>query len=218
MGQALSNARMEFLSDPVIEPKTKPSGTGDRPDRRSEILDVAARQFASIGYLETGMRDLARILGIKSASLYYHFPSKDALLLDLCRIGITELLSYLDNVMAQDMPLEERLLTLFQAHLSMLRHRGDYLVVYMRHRRHLPPEVAAPLLSLHRSYQERIDLCIERAQDQGLAKPQLSIPNVHVLLVAFMRQLNDLFLEQRDIELDILCRDTAHIIARGLST
>lgn len=206
------------MKDPVIEPTVKTSGTGERQDRRSEILDVAARQFASDGYLETGMRDLAKLLGIKSASLYYHFPSKDALLLELCRIGIIDLVSYLDDVMAQKMALEQQLLTLFNAHLAMLRHRGDYLVVYMRHRNHLPAEALDQLAGHHRAYQRKIDLCIEQAQQEGLAKPQLSIDNVHVLLVAFMRQLNDLFLEQRDIDLDILCRDTAHIIARGLST
>jgi AcrR family transcriptional regulator len=47
--------------------------------RRAEILARATEAFVSHGYAGTSMADLARAIGIQKASLYHHFPSKEAL-------------------------------------------------------------------------------------------------------------------------------------------
>ncbi|MFN3847315.1 MAG: TetR/AcrR family transcriptional regulator [Paracoccaceae bacterium] len=48
-------------------------------DRRDEILRLATEAFVTHGYAGTSMADLARAVGVQKASLYYHFPSKQAL-------------------------------------------------------------------------------------------------------------------------------------------
>lgn len=50
---------------------------------REEILDAASRLFTEQGYAGTSTREIALAVGIKQASLYYHFPSKEALLAEL---------------------------------------------------------------------------------------------------------------------------------------
>ncbi|MFH7026424.1 MAG: TetR/AcrR family transcriptional regulator [Heteroscytonema crispum UTEX LB 1556] len=46
---------------------------------RWRILDEAERLFRASGYNTVTMRDIAREVGIRQASLYYHFPSKEQL-------------------------------------------------------------------------------------------------------------------------------------------
>src|ERR1700682_2531562 len=48
-------------------------------DRRQEILSAAARLFASEGVVSTTVRDIGRVAGILSGSLYHHFPSKESM-------------------------------------------------------------------------------------------------------------------------------------------
>jgi AcrR family transcriptional regulator len=52
--------------------------------RRSEILDAAATLFASSG-LRTTLRDIADASGILAGSLYHHFDSKEAIIIELVR-------------------------------------------------------------------------------------------------------------------------------------
>ncbi len=48
-------------------------------DRRTTILDSAERRARAGGYYGFSFRDIAEDVGIKSASVHYHFPTKEAL-------------------------------------------------------------------------------------------------------------------------------------------
>ena len=46
---------------------------------REKILDCAINLFSEKGYTETSVRELAMAVGVKEASIYNHFPSKNAI-------------------------------------------------------------------------------------------------------------------------------------------
>lgn len=60
------------------------------PDTRKLILKRAERYLQDAGYSSFSFRDLAADLGIKSASVHYHFPSKEEL-------GVALLQNYQDK-------------------------------------------------------------------------------------------------------------------------
>ena len=63
-------------------PRLRPtSNAGVAP--REEILDAAAGLFVSQGLAATTTRQIAERVGIRQASLYYHFAGKDEILLEL---------------------------------------------------------------------------------------------------------------------------------------
>src|SRR5215469_11960705 len=51
-----------------------------QPDTKQRILAIAGELFARQGYTGTTIADIARELGTTTAALYYHFPSKAAIL------------------------------------------------------------------------------------------------------------------------------------------
>ena len=51
-----------------------------QPDTKQRILAIAGDLFARQGYTGTTIADIARELGTTTAALYYHFPSKAAIL------------------------------------------------------------------------------------------------------------------------------------------
>jgi AcrR family transcriptional regulator len=56
----------------------QPQVESPRP-RKEEILDIATSLFAERGYEGTSMNDVAERVGMRKASLFYHFTTKDAL-------------------------------------------------------------------------------------------------------------------------------------------
>ncbi|WP_416978850.1 TetR/AcrR family transcriptional regulator [Streptomyces sp. T028] len=59
------------------------NGTGS--ERRAELLQIAAGLFATRGYTQTTVRDIADEAGILSGSLYHHFSSKEDMLDEILR-------------------------------------------------------------------------------------------------------------------------------------
>jgi AcrR family transcriptional regulator len=61
-----------------------PAVNGERPQgTRERILDIALDLFIDKGYEKTSLREIAEELGFSKAALYYHFASKDDILLAL---------------------------------------------------------------------------------------------------------------------------------------
>ena len=55
---------------------------------RDEILAVAAHLFVDQGYAGTSTRDIAEFVGIRQASLYYHFAGKPEILAELLEMTV----------------------------------------------------------------------------------------------------------------------------------
>ncbi|MFD7072620.1 TetR/AcrR family transcriptional regulator [Nocardioides sp. NPDC059952] len=55
---------------------------------RDEILDVAAELFVNRGFAATSTRDIAEKVGIRQASLYYHFAGKPGILAELLELSV----------------------------------------------------------------------------------------------------------------------------------
>jgi AcrR family transcriptional regulator len=66
-------------------------GPAARYGRREQLLEVAVELFATKGYSETTMRDIADATGILAGSIYHHFASKEAMLDEILRGFLTDL-------------------------------------------------------------------------------------------------------------------------------
>jgi AcrR family transcriptional regulator len=77
----------------VKEENTKKNRRGSQviprsDNRREDLLDASARLFGAHGYASTSVRDIANAVGMLPGSLYYHFKSKEELLLAVHREGV----------------------------------------------------------------------------------------------------------------------------------
>lgn len=71
-------------------------------DTKQRILEIAGDLFARKGYTATTIADIAAELGTTTAALYYHFPSKQAILAGLLSGPIASYSRLLDSLDSGD--------------------------------------------------------------------------------------------------------------------
>ena len=76
------------------------------PSSRQRIVDIARRLFIEEGYLGVSMQQIADIAGLRKASLYHHFRSKESLFADVMAELMDRILRDFAEVDLDDEPIE----------------------------------------------------------------------------------------------------------------
>ncbi len=125
-------------------------------NRREALLDAAAAMFAAKGYDGTSIRDIAGAVGMLPGSLYYHFKSKEELLLAVYRKGVARFEAAIDAALGKTAAEPwQAIEAACAAHLSILLDGGDYArIVSPEFVRSFPPDMV-PVLNAERDRYER---------------------------------------------------------------
>jgi AcrR family transcriptional regulator len=138
-GKARHDATCKWKDAMSVVPLSR--RTPPSPRRRSaEIIGAVARVFAERGFHGASTQDIADVLGIRQASLYYYFPSKEAALELVCLRGVEGFFETASEIAASQLTATEKLRRLIAAHLSPLVDRGDYMRVFLNERQYLSRE------------------------------------------------------------------------------
>ena len=103
-----------------------------RSDRRVEIVEKAAHLFGTKGYGRTSMRDIAAAVGILPGSMYYHFPSKEALLAAIHEEAVDRSVAAVQAAVARHTDPWDRLEAAAAVHLELLVKGGALAAVVGR--------------------------------------------------------------------------------------
>ena len=134
---------------------TQPARAPRQDNRRDRLLDAAAARICRHGYHATSMRDIARAAGMLPGSIYYHFESKEALLIAVYAEGVRRIAARVDAaVEARSTPMK-RLEAACVAHLEMLLADSDYAQVVVRVLPGDVPDARAHLAALRDDYEAR---------------------------------------------------------------
>ena len=149
-----------------------------RQRRSAEIIDAAARVFAERGFHGASTQDIADVLGVRQASLYYYFPSKEVALEMVCARGVEGFVENAIRVTERKASAAEKLAGLIQSHLAPLRDRADYVKVFLNERRHLPAESRRRIGRLSRAveriFEDVIRAGVQRREFRSDLDPRLA--------------------------------------------
>ncbi|MCL4747363.1 MAG: TetR/AcrR family transcriptional regulator [Burkholderiaceae bacterium] len=105
-------------------------GRAPRSDNRLPLVrDAAAKLIRHNGYLATTMREIAAMAGMLPGSLYYHFSSKDELLVAVYAEGVRRISAPVACALALERDPWSRLEAVCAAHLDALLGGNDYAQV-----------------------------------------------------------------------------------------
>ena len=135
---------------------------------RREILDAAARLLRSQGYKATTLRDIAEEVGIRAASIYYHFESKEEIASTVMNEGVDWVFDAVTATLVQ-MPasasINDRVTAAIAAHLNALHKHSDYTSAAMKSYADAPE----PVRQLARQHRRRYESIWIRLIDDAVA-------------------------------------------------
>ena len=150
----------------------------DTPSRRRrapEIIEAAARVFAERGFHGATTQDIADVLGIRQASLYYYFSSKEAALELVCLKGVEGFFDAAKAIAAEKETARQRLLLLIKSHLCPLDDRATFVKVFLNERQHLPSESRRRIGRWSRGLERIFEQVIREGIAEGEFRPDLDV-------------------------------------------
>ena len=158
-----SPARRVRSGAPALPPRPATDGT------RGRILLAGLGLFAEHGFHGSSIRDIAAGASVQSASLYAHFPSKEAILAELVLAGHEEHHTRLVTALLESgTDPRDRLAALVGAHVQA---HTDYpmLAVVANNEMHaLSPTAAAPAAAVRRRSEALLAEVLAMGNEQGV--------------------------------------------------
>ena len=168
---------------------TTAQGVGDSKAARTRarILRVGARELAQRGYGGASLRLIATESDLQLGSLYFHFSSKDELVLEVLREGVDAALDRVveaARALAPEATGETRLRTAMRAHLEALHASHDRAAAVVWMTETMPSEVRRQ----HRLYARRYSTwwltLLTELQERGELRTDIAPNTMRDVLIA----------------------------------
>ena len=141
---------------------------------RETILREAATLFATKGYAESGLREIADKAGMRASSVYHHFSSKEQIYEEIIRIAVERTAQAVRAELASlpaDANVRQRFEAALRGHLHALHSNKPFTSTNAHSRIKLPHEVDAVIGKMRAAYAGFWRALIDEAQAVGALRP-----------------------------------------------
>jgi AcrR family transcriptional regulator len=153
----------------------------DARRNRARIREAAEAVFAAEG-ASASTEQVARRAGVGVGTVFRHFPTKETLVEEIVLARVGRLVEEADALAAKGDPTTA-LLAFFKRTMEEAEAKKTYAEVLAGG--FVEVESVAP--ELHRRLQQRIEELLERAQEAGIVRYDVGVPEVMALLVGAVR-------------------------------
>lgn len=164
----------------------EPTAGGKAARTRERILAAAAHELAGHGYGGASLRRIAEAAGLKVGSLYFHFPTKDDLVVAALADGVDSARAALLDAIAAvpaDASPTQRLAATVAGHLDALHASDDRAAAVVRMVETLPPH----LREQHSQHERRFARVwldeLERGRCDGVVRDDVDLRVLRDLVV-----------------------------------
>lgn len=100
------------------------------PDKHQRILDAAVKVFASKGFFQSKVSEIAREAGVADGTVYLYFKSKDDLLISIFEVKMREAISRFREAALGEQDARSRLERLIRMHLAEFQADPELAAVF----------------------------------------------------------------------------------------
>jgi AcrR family transcriptional regulator len=166
-------------------------GEQKKPAARStleRLLEAAATLFAERGYAAASTREIAEILGIRKASLYYHVENKEDLLYNICRISLGQIQADVAGALESIIDPRERIDMLIRTHMAtLLRDRVAFIAVGEMH--FLSGQRLTEVIALRDGYEDLVRRVLREGRRAGVLRDDISVKYLCLILLGLLNRV-----------------------------
>jgi AcrR family transcriptional regulator len=140
------------------------------PDVRDAIIDAAVQLFKQNGYEATSLNYIMDAIGMTKGAFYYHFESKDDLLLTIHSTFIEQELDAVTRIDREQEDPRDALRHVIIMIIESVEQYGSYMTVFFEQRRRLSHHHFREVKRKRDAFQDKIVEIVERGIASGLFK------------------------------------------------
>lgn len=137
------------------------------------VLHEAAIMFRELGYARTSTRELGERLGIRGASLYHHYKSKEELFFKICSRSLDRLEAEVRAAMGEHDSAEDRLRAMFTRHFLIGLDQRSMHAPKLTQLRELTPAHRQVIVQRRRDYEQLFVQELLRGQEAGVIRTDI---------------------------------------------
>lgn len=162
-------------------------------ETRVLILNAAQNLFARYGYDATGVADICQEAGVSKGAFYYHFPSKQALFLDLLEEWLKDLDVHLNQLHQNNMSVPDSLINMTSVLPLVFQSAGGHLHMFLEYWIQASRDVTIweATIAPYHHYQALFATLIEEGISEGSLEsvdPQVTAQVIFSLAVGLLLQ------------------------------
>ena len=92
-------------------------------EKKEQIKDAGRKMFAAYGYHKTTLEDIASLMKLKKNSLYYYFPNKESLFIELIEDEVAIYLKKQEKLLKQDIPISKKIIKVLNSLIQFIQQR-----------------------------------------------------------------------------------------------
>ena len=135
------------------------------------LLDVAAQRFASTGYRQTTLEEIARHAGVAKASMYRYFENKQELLAKIFVKVADTVVKGIQPIQTTTLPPEEKLRRAVQHLLHTIGENVSLFTVFYSEEADLPPKLRAEIMVVRQRLAANLESILQEGMEQGGFRP-----------------------------------------------
>jgi AcrR family transcriptional regulator len=168
--------------------------------RIASIQDATMRVIARKGMAAATMQEIADEAGVAKGTIYLYFRDRDELVEKTFESAITRLMAEIDAAIEQDLPIEQKIRAIMQAHLRFFGENREFFRLYLsmrmpegpaarqrRQKQHCQPQYRSRV----QRFADALTLAMERGEIRRVDAYKLALFIIEGSTAIILERLNE---------------------------
>ena len=184
--------------------------------RKQEILTAAQKLFSEKGFNAASMRDVAKKLDIRPASLYSHYNSKDDILWEIAIRCANEFHQKVDPIAKLDLPIEVRLEKMITAHIYVIIKNINASAIFFQEWKHLNEPRLSEYAQSVAEYEALFRNLIQEGIQEGIFRNDLRPGFITAMILSSVNWIHQWYKPEGNMTAENIGKQAVRMILEGL--